>query len=223
MKTLVVGPHPDDELLGCGGLLLRRAAEGGTVGWLIVTAMTEADGWSADRVQRRACEIDAVRQGLSIDPEGLFQLGLPAARLDTFPLGDLVRLVSGVFRAFQPEEVLVPHPGDVHSDHRICFDAAMACTKWFRYPSIRRILTYETISETDAMPDPRNGFQPTVFVDISKYLARKWELLKVYQSEIGDHPFPRSEKAVTALASVRGAQAGFEAAEGFCLLRERLS
>ncbi|MEK9942486.1 MAG: PIG-L family deacetylase, partial [Gammaproteobacteria bacterium] len=36
MNTLVVGPHPDDELLGCGGTLLRRVSERGNVGWLLL-------------------------------------------------------------------------------------------------------------------------------------------------------------------------------------------
>jgi LmbE family N-acetylglucosaminyl deacetylase len=39
MKTLVVAPHPDDEIIGPGGTLLRRRSEGGTVGWLVVTAL----------------------------------------------------------------------------------------------------------------------------------------------------------------------------------------
>ena len=63
MKTLVVGPHPDDELLGCGGTLLRRANEGGTIGWLLMTAVTKESVWSAERIDQRAREIDQVRQG----------------------------------------------------------------------------------------------------------------------------------------------------------------
>ncbi len=48
MKTLVITPHPDDETLGCGGTLLRRKAEGGSLAWLMVTAMTEQGGWPAE-------------------------------------------------------------------------------------------------------------------------------------------------------------------------------
>ena len=35
MKTIVIAPHPDDEVLGVGGTLLRRKAEGANVAWLI--------------------------------------------------------------------------------------------------------------------------------------------------------------------------------------------
>ncbi|MAD95352.1 MAG: GlcNAc-PI de-N-acetylase, partial [Rhodobacteraceae bacterium] len=80
---------------------------------------------------------------------------------------------------------------------------------------------YETPSETDFGIDPRDsGFKPTVFIDISKQLDRKLELMRIYESEIGDFPFPRSETALTALAHLRGSQAGFLAGEGFMLLRE---
>ena len=222
MNTLVIAPHPDDELLGCGGTLLRRIAEGGTVGWLLMTAIHEQDGWPAARVQARAAEIEQVREGLNIAPEHHFALGLPTTQLDQIPMATLIERIAAVFKTFQPEEVLLPHPGDVHSDHRITFEAAMACTKWFRYPSVRRVLTYETPSETDFTLNPcALPFQPTVLIDISEQLERKLSLLQVYASELGAFPFPRSDTAVRALAQLRGAQAGSKAAEGFVLLRER--
>ena len=42
----------------------------------------------------------------------------------------------------------------------------------------------------------------------------------LYQSEIGKHPFPRSEKNIKALATFRGASCGSEYAESFMLLKE---
>jgi LmbE family N-acetylglucosaminyl deacetylase len=221
VKTLVVAPHPDDELLGCGGTLLRRTAEGGTVGWLLMTAITEEGGWSRERIEQRAAEIEKVRDGLGIVPQHLYRLDFPTAQLDQQPMDTLAFRVSEVFRDFEPEEVLLPHPGDAHSDHRVTFEAASACTKWFRYPSVRRVLTYETLSKTDAGLDPLRVFQPTVFIDVTDYLERKIELMRVYESEMGEFPFPRSEKALRALAEVCGAQCGFVVAEGFMLLRQR--
>ncbi len=220
MKTLVVAPHPDDELLGCGGLLLRHVANGDIVGWLLMTTITEGDGWSKGRIDQRAIEIERVREGLGIASHHLYALGLPTTELDKIPMSTLVARVSDVFNDFQPEEVLLPHPGDVHSDHRVTFNVATACTKWFRYPSVKRVLTYETLSETDAGIDPKQTFHPNVFIDISSYLDRKIELMQVYTSEMGDFPFPRSKEALCALAKVRGVQAGFKAAEAFSLLRE---
>ena len=101
-------------------------------------------------------------------------------------------------------------------------EAAMACTKWFDIRG-KRVLVYETPSETDFGIDPRySGFKPNVFIDISGQLERKIELMNIYESEINEFPFPRSEVALRALAQSRGGQAGFDACEGFLLLRERI-
>ena len=219
-NTLVIAPHPDDELLGCGGTLLRRKSEGATLGWVIITKISEDHGWRRDNVRERENEIEQVRKRLGVKPEHLFQLGFATTKLDTISMGDLIARVSEVFQSFQPEEILVPHRGDIHSDHRITFEAVAACTKWFRYPSVKRVLAYETLSETEFSLDPSQTFHPNVFLDISDYMEQKLELLRIYGSELREAPFPRSEKVVRALAQIRGSNSGFEYAEGFELLKE---
>ena len=147
------------------------------------------------------------------------QLEFPTTKLDIVPDSELINAVSSVFHIFQPEEIFLPHPGDIHSDHRITFDAVAACTKWFRYPSVKRVLAYETLSETEFSMVAQNAFLPNVFIDIEPHLKRKLELLKIYRTEMGKFPFPRSEIAVRALAERRGSQAGCFFAEAFQLLR----
>ena len=163
-----------------------------------------------------------MRKFLGISKEYLYQLGFPTTRLDTIPTADLVSSISDVFKSFEPEELFLPHPSDIHSDHRITFEAASACSKWFRYPSLKRILTYETLSETEFSIDPSKfRFLPNFFVDVSAYSESRLELLKFYSSELGEPQFPRSKLIVRSLAQVRGAQSGFDFAEGFMLIRER--
>lgn len=221
MKTLVVAPHPDDELLGCGGTLLRRKAEGASLGWLIVTGITQGMGWSKEQVKQREEEIAHVTLRLGVDR--VYKLGLPTMMLDTFPMSDLIQMFSKVFQDFEPEEVFIPHISDVHTDHRVVFNAASSCCKWFRYPFIRRVLAYETLSETEIGLNNSSKFNPNVYIDISDFLDGKLELLKIYKSEISKFPFPRSIIAVQALAQLRGSTAGFLAAESFELLSERLN
>ena len=57
---LVVAPHPDDETFGCGGTLLKAHEAGARVHWLILTEMTEAAGYSVERIATREREVDAV-------------------------------------------------------------------------------------------------------------------------------------------------------------------
>ena len=46
--------------------------------------------------------------------------------------------------------------------------------------------------------------------------------MKLFESEIKDHPFPRSERSINSLASLRGAVAGCEYAESFISIKEIL-
>ena len=79
----------------------------------------------------------------------------------------------------------------------------------------------ETISETEFAPSlKQDSFIPNTFVDISKHIEEKIKIMNVYKSELGQHPFPRNEKNIRALATVRGATAGCDYAESFILLKE---
>ena len=220
MKTLVIAPHPDDEVLGVGGTLLRRKAEGHSLGWLIVTSIDAVDGWTDQQVRSRKQEVHKISQLFSFTE--VFELGIPTTQLDIVPMKELVGAIAAVFASFQPNEVFVPHWGDVHSDHQAVFRAVASSSKWFRSHSVNRILAYETPSETDFGLNPNESFTPNVFIDISPYLNKKIGAMRIYESELGKHPFPRSEDSIHALATVRGATSGFQFAEAFQLLRERM-
>jgi len=218
MRTIVIAPHPDDEVLGVGGTLLRRKSEGATVAWLIVTGIPSGAGWDQEKIKKRADEIRKITALFGFD--FVFELNLPTTQLDNIPMIDLVAAIAGVFKTFLPEEVFVPHSSDVHTDHRIVFEAVASCTKWFRYPSIRRVLSYETLSETGFGLGADNAFRPNVFFDIELYIADKLRAMSIYASEMGEFPFPRSHESIQALAILRGSNSGFKAAEAFELLRE---
>jgi LmbE family N-acetylglucosaminyl deacetylase len=217
-SLLVVAPHPDDESLGCGGTLLRARSQGTEIHWLIVTAMTAAGGFSDESISTRSDEIDRVAEAYGF--ASVHQLGLPTAMLDTIPLGEITGAIGKVVREVAPGDVLLPFRNDIHSDHTVVFDAAASATKSFRAPSIRSVLMYETLSETDFGVRPGAGaFAPQVFVDVHDHLERKLEILATYASEMGEFPFPRSSDAVRALAMLRGAQSGVRAAEAFMLVK----
>jgi len=220
MKILIVAPHPDDEVLGAGGTLLRYKSEGNSIAWLIVTGITEDFGWSPEKISERDGEIAKISKFFNFDE--VYNLRLPTTKLDTLPIGDIIQKISDVIKDFSPDEVLIPHLGDIHTDHQVVHNAVLSCTKWFRYPFVKRILSYETISETDFGLDISRQFIPNVFVDISNFLDDKIKAIEIYSSEMGVFPFPRSKISIESLASYRGSSSGFKAAEAFQLLRERI-
>jgi N-acetylglucosamine malate deacetylase 1 len=218
MNVLCIAPHPDDETIGCGGTLLRHVAEGAKVHWLVVTEMTP-DMFSTERMARRRVEIDTVadRYGFA----SVQMLGFGTTKLDAHPMSEVVSAMSRVFAEVQPNTVFVPYRNDVHSDHTVVFDAAIACCKSFRYPSVKSVYAYETLSETEfgLRPDD-GGFRPNLFVDIHPYLDEKVNIMRLYEGEIKPFPFPRSEECLRAQALLRGAQSGVQAAEAFMILKE---
>lgn len=220
-QVIVVAPHPDDETLGCGGTLLRHVNRGDRTHWLIVTGISIGDGFSKETVDRRDTEIQKVFREYGFST--VHNLRLPTTKLDIIALSEIIRQINDIFAHVSPEVVYLPYRGDVHTDHSIVFDATVACTKWFRYRSVKRVLAYETLSETEFGINPDTvGFRPNVFIDISDFLEKKMEIMRIYSSELGVFPFPRSEQAIRALGALRGATAGFHAAEAFMLLKEIL-
>lgn len=218
-RTIVVAPHPDDEVLGVGGTLLRRKAEGGRVAWLIMTSISTEAGWTERQVAQREDEIRRISEIFRFDD--VYRSDFVPSQLDRVPMSDLVARIGKAFRSFEPEEVFLPHSSDAHTDHSVVFTAAVACTKWFRFPSVMRVYAYETVSETDFGLGRVPSFRPNVFVDIGPFLQIKIDAMEVYSSEVRAFPFPRCPDTLRALAALRGAASGFVAAEAFELLRER--
>jgi len=209
-----------DETLGCGGTLLRHRADNDEIVWLIVTAMTVEAGFSEQRQVKRASEIEAVSAHFGFTT--VVNLGLASTRLDSMPMGDIVPKMAKAITRHAPDIVYLPHPGDAHSDHTVTFEACAACLKWTKAPAVRRVAVYETLSETDlSISDHKGIFRANSFVDISGHLEGKIEAMRMYEGEMGAFPFPRSEEAIRAQASLRGVQSGFDAAEAFMVLYDR--
>lgn len=219
-KILFIAVHPDDETLGCGGVIQKHKDLGNDIFWLIITktnAQSLATG-NSEQLQKDCIKTVSSEYGFS----GYKHLSLLTTLLDTYPLGEIIKPISDYINSIQPDTIYLNHHADVHSDHRVSYDAIISCTKNFRYPFIKKIYTYETLSETEfAPPSASNAFLPNTFVDISKYLDKKLEIMKIYSTEIMKKPLPRSISTIEALARFRGSRIGVDYAEAFTLLYEK--
>jgi len=218
-RVLVIAPHPDDETLGCGGTLLKHREQGDVISWLIATSINEKSGWDIEVVNKRNQEIDLVANKYGFISK--HQFDIDSTQLDIVPKGQLIAQLSSINNKVNPEIIYIPFYNDVHTDHQVLVKAIQSNLKWFRYPHIKKVLMYETPSETE-FNFIEKGFNPNVFVDVSKYIDKKIEIMRLYESEMGEFPFPRSEETIRALATFRGSQSGFQAAEAFQLVFERI-
>ena len=219
--VLVIAPHPDDETLGCGATLLRHIAAGDVVHWMICTSIDDKIRFGSDKVEGRKKLISSVFQSYPFS--GMSQLELKSAQLDEYPLSNIISQMNAVIRQLQPNIIYMPFGGDVHSDHRIVFDCMLACTKSFRHPYLREIHSYEVLSETNFNIDSSSScFKPNYYVDITGHLERKLEIVRLYDEEMGEFPFPRNTRLMRALSDLRAAEAGVMAAEAFVTLKRIL-
>ncbi|TET39270.1 MAG: PIG-L family deacetylase [Planctomycetota bacterium] len=219
-NILVISPHPDDETLGCGGTLLKYASQGVKLHWLLVTACDENE-YSTDAIRTQETQVKQVKEAYPF--KKLHWLKYPTTRLEETPITTPIEAFSSIADEVKPEIVFIPWAHDVHSDHRLVAEASASAFKSFymsRY-GIRKILAYETLSETEASFQFRETtFTPNVFEDISTTIDRKIELFRMYQTEVQPEPMPRSESGIKALARYRGATINCKYAEAFILLRE---
>lgn len=217
-KVIIISAHPDDEILGAGGTLLKHKECGDELAWIIITGVDESNGFTNERVKSRELEIEQVVGCIGF--KHLFKLNYPTMGLNPEIVNEMIPKISSIFNQFEPEVIYVMNRSDAHSDHRYTFDAVAACTKSFRYPFVKKVLMYECISETEFAPQlPEKVFIPNYFVDISDFIHRKIEIMRIYNSELGEHPFPRSIRNIEALASFRGASVGVEYAESFQIVK----
>lgn len=175
--------------------------------------------YTNERVAKRESEIQKVAKHYSF--KDVFRLGYATASLDIIPNRELISCIFKVINRLKPHTLYVPYRNDIHTDHRVVFDAVMSAIKPFRCPSVKGVLLYETLSETEFVIRPDDGgFKPNVWIDVEKYIEEKCRIMEIYKSEIAPHPFPRSQKNMAALATFRGAMVNLKAAEAFMLVRQ---
>ncbi|HAG92241.1 MAG TPA: GlcNAc-PI de-N-acetylase [Bdellovibrionales bacterium] len=216
MKILVVVAHPDDEVLGCGGTLAKHAKDGDEV---FVLALGDGE------TSRPGAKVEARREQLiqacqTLGVQKVSALDFADNRFDQYPLLEVIQKIEQEVKDFHPEVIYTHSNADLNVDHRVAHEAVLTAFRGVPRSSVRKILTFEIPSSTEwSSVQSRSQFVPNCFVNISETLSTKLEALKCYDSEMREAPHPRSFKVVEALATVRGSQAGLNAAEAFFVER----
>jgi len=226
MNLLVIAAHPDDEVLGCGGTIARRSAEGANVEIAIlgegITARCENPG-QANQRDLRNLHRSSKKVAALLGARHVSSFGLPDNRFDTVPLLEIVKEIESLMEAVQPECVFVQHGGDLNIDHQVTFKATLAATRPMAGRPVHTVCSYEVNSSTEwAFNSFSPMFQPSVFVDITTTLERKIEAMKLYDTELRPFPHPRSAEALRSRAQCWGSTVGVRAAEAFHVVWMRL-
>jgi methionyl-tRNA formyltransferase/LmbE family N-acetylglucosaminyl deacetylase len=222
--VLCIAAHPDDELLGIGGTLILHSRAGADV---IVLIMSEGEEKKLNETPncstRRECALKAAKL---IGVKKTIFHDFPDQQLDRLPIIDIIKVVEAVIKEFRPQIVYTHHRGDANTDHQVVFKAVYAaCRPMSSIGSVvRRLLTFETPSSTDQAPQiGEYVFSPNCYIDIESAWEKKTEALNCYPTEMIGGNHPRSLDYIEALARMRGGHAGCGKAEGFYLIRERIT
>jgi len=194
-KVLIVAPHPDDEVLGCGGTIARLGQEGFDIHVLIVTTAYAPD-WSEEFIKNRKREIKEAHRILGVRKTHF--LNYPTAKLDTISRKKINSDLAKIIEKIKPDIVFLPFKGDLHHDHRIIFEASLVALRPASF-RIKKILSYETLSETE-WGQELYTFKPNIYFDITNTFEKKVQAIKAYLSELREFPHPRSIEAIEALA-----------------------
>lgn len=211
-RLLVVAPHADDEVVGCGGLIARAVKEGhkvdvviGSIGGLLHRHLKELA-----TVEERKQELHRAAEILGVaDVTVLFE-GYDM-RLDTVAQVDIVTKLDAILdRGY--DEVYFPYPSHNH-DHQEMYRATFAAlrhTVGRKSPRLSALYEYAFIGWNPS--DIRGG---KMYVDISDYLDVKVRAFEAYKSQLRDAPHPCSCHGIRVLAQMRGLESCCHAAELF--------
>ena len=217
MKILVVAPHADDEIIGVGGTIAKRIAEGAEVYVCIVTKGVSPI-FTEKYMQTLRNETFECHKKAGI--KNTYFLEFPSVTLEKESRYKINDAIYEVIREVLPDDIYIPHNGDMQRDHRIVAESTMVAARPKYDHKIKNIYAYETLSETGwNIPNIQNEFIPNVYVNISDYMEQKIKYMNCYKSQLNDFPNARSIEAIEALARFRGALMNVCAAEAFMLIR----
>lgn len=201
-KILALGAHPDDIEMGCAGLIAKFVDAGAEVYGGIMSKcddqFTEENKGMLVEECRNAAKVGGINE--------IFFHDFPNKELPEYRT-EIMNVYTNYQKELNPDLVLIPFLDDPHQDH-----SAVA------YSAIRTFRGTEAILQYEILRHGSYTFTPTLFVDISKYLEKKLKVLNCYKSQI-KHRSYFDQESFKALARTRGAQSGYDYAEGFVIYK----
>lgn len=226
-QILVIGAHPDDEIIGLGGTLAKHLAQGDKVVSIIFTdghgARIEGEITPNDLLiienRKKAAEIASSTLGAKAVHIGDFADQM----LDTYPMLQLVKFIEKFLNIYNPDIVYTHHFGDANYDHQMVFKASVAALRPNPNANLKAIYCYPTASSTEwGAPFQNNAFVPNHFVNITDFWPTKERALIAYQAEMRNYPHPRSIQGIKEASQYWGKLTQVPLAEAFSVFRQIL-
>ena len=206
-KTImVIAPHADDEVLGCGSYLLHQVKEGAHVVVVLGTI-----GGINERQNFEIRLAEAIQVNKRLGSEMFYLFKDKDAMLDTVPSLEITAKLDQYIEQYRPDEIFINYRSR-HQDHIKMYDCAMASMRLKEGYMPKLIALYEYPFVSDGLDIVLGG---KIYHDITDNIDEKVALFNLYASQVKDAPSPLNESGIKSLASIRGLECGMRYAEMF--------
>ena len=182
-RLLIIAPHADDEVLGCGGLIAKVKEDGGKV-YVLIFNVSSIEKYDNNKfTEKRKKETENAMKFLKVDDYvTVFDSPEDNRYLDAKPLHSLIsKIETGTkvsLTKIKPTIVAIPTINSHHQDHLHVHKACIAALRPLSTPIANVVLSYE--APEHSRWSTSGVFEPNLYIDISKYLTESEEAINFY-------------------------------------------
>lgn len=226
-RLLVISPHPDDEALGCGGLIGKCQKENVKV---LIAYISVGDSrqliTKKTNKNIRLKEIEKVKKYTNAKIKVIYT-GKEFTRLDTVPQKEIIEKIEDIVESFKPTIITIPSSSSYNQDHRAVFDACITALRPIP-KNIRYFVPHVLEYFEPYFWSSRKLKYPNAYLDLGEkdkkgnLLDFKIGLYKCHKTQVRKDPFPRSKENIKRLAHIYGKEVGVNIAEPYHILRTEI-
>jgi N-acetylglucosamine malate deacetylase 1 len=226
-RLLVISPHPDDEAIGCGGLIAKCKKEKAEV-WIVYGSVGDSRQLVTKKTQSntRLAEIKNIEK-LSGFKTKILYIGKEFCRMDMIPQKDMIEKIEDVIEEFTPNLVAIPCQSSYNQDHRAVYEACITALRPtplnVRHYVENVLVYYEPYFWANS-----DLKMPNTYLDLSEKIGKgslldfKIKLYQCHKTQVRKEPFPRSVENLRRWAHIYGKEAGIDMAEAYNLIRLKI-
>lgn len=215
-NIIIISPHADDEIIGCGGMISRSAESGDRVTVVVMATggVKHCHLKVMSPTEKRVAEFQESARRLGV-AKTVVLFPDKDMKLDIIPSVEIVSALDSVLNEHEYDECYIPEPSH-NKDHRVTYESALASLRPGARKQPQMVATYESASSSWWNKSVSGG---DFYCNITGFLEKKLFALEAYQSQLQCYPHPVSSDALERLAAYRGMECGSEYAERFHIIR----